>query len=218
MQEFKNLVDIVTKLRSPKGCPWDKKQKVRDFKNYLLEEVYELIEAIDNKDVAHVKEELGDVILLVVSMAEIYREKNILSIEEVLKEIADKLIRRHPHVFGNLKLGTPEAVLKNWARLKNKEKKRKTFYEKIPRTLPALFYTYLIFKERQKFSKEKKMGAGQDAKAVQKAVARFLRTKRETDLASVLFQLAAIAAAYKINPELALLKKAHAQAKREKYR
>jgi len=217
MKEFKNLCDIVTKLRSPKGCPWDREQKIKDFKNYLLEEVYELIEAIDTNDSAHVKEELGDVILLVVSMAEIYREKNILSIEEILNAIAGKLIRRHPHVFGDLKLDTPEAVLKNWTRLKNKEKKRKTFYEKIPRTLPALFYVYLIFKERQKFSKEKKVKTAYRTKTVQKAVARFLRTKREADLASVLFQLAATASAYKINPELALLKTAHAQAKRERY-
>ena len=147
MKEFRRLVKIVEKLRSRQGCPWDRKQKVANYKNYLLEEVYELIESINKKDAEGIKEELGDVLLLVVMLAQMYKEKGKFSVGEVVKSIADKLVARHPHVFAGRKIKSPSAVLRHWVKIKAKEKKRKTISERIPKSAPALVKSYVLFKE-----------------------------------------------------------------------
>jgi len=218
MKEFRRLYDIVKLLRSKKGCPWDRKQKIMDYKNYLLEEVYELIEAIDNKDQEHTKEELGDVMLLVLSICDVFRAHGKFSVEEVLRGISDKLVRRHPHVFGTVKLRTAEKVLENWTKLKNKEKKRKSFYEKIPKTLPALFYAYLIFKERDKFEKKRKpLNNVLLRKEIEQDLRSFFTHRDPESYAQVLYALAEWGAMHKVNPELALMKRSHREAKKYLY-
>jgi tetrapyrrole methylase family protein / MazG family protein len=218
MKEFKRLYDIVALLRSNKGCPWDRKQKIKDYKNYLLEEVYELIEAIDNKNQEHTKEELGDVMLLVLSICDVFRAGKKFTVAEVLREILDKLVRRHPHVFCTVKLRTAEKVLENWTKLKNKEKKRKSFYEKIPKTLPALFYAYLIFKERDKIEKLRRPAS--DAvlrKEIGVQMRSFLSRKDPESYGQLLYVLTEWGAMRKLNPELVLLKKSHREAKKYLY-
>jgi len=116
-KKLNDLIEILRKLRSPDGCEWDKKQTSSSLLPYLLEETYELIEAIENKDYINIKEELGDLLLHVIFQAELYKEKKIFSLDDVIKTISNKLIRRHPQVFTNQKQQN------NWEVNKQKEKK-----------------------------------------------------------------------------------------------
>ena len=141
MRETKALTRIMAKLRGPGGCPWDRKQTHRSLKPMILEEVYELLEAIDQGDDHALKEELGDVLLHVLFHAQLARERRAFDFTAVAKELADKLVRRHPHVFGREKLRNPSQVLRRWHQLKQKEKpSRKSCLDGIPKRLPALLY------------------------------------------------------------------------------
>ncbi|PLV57015.1 nucleoside triphosphate pyrophosphohydrolase [Thermotoga sp. SG1] len=118
---FEELVSIMEKLRSPEGCEWDRKQTHESLKPYLIEECYELIEAIDKKDDETMKEELGDVLLQVVFHSQIAKERNAFSIDDVVEHLKSKLIRRHPHVFGD----SPAYSYKQWEDIKAQEKGKK---------------------------------------------------------------------------------------------
>jgi tetrapyrrole methylase family protein/MazG family protein len=127
---FQGLINIVGQLRSENGCPWDKKQTEETLKPYILEEAYEVIEALDSQDTGEISEELGDLLLQVVFISQIYAEKKIFSIEDVIEKINNKLLRRHPHVFDktfSLKEGEclDDVILENWEKIKKKEKKEK---------------------------------------------------------------------------------------------
>ncbi len=117
-----DLLDIMAQLRAPDGCPWDKKQTHRSLLNYLIEESYEFIDAVENADRANMKEELGDVLLQVVFHAQLAKETGDFDFAEVVQGISEKLVRRHPHVFGELKLDSAESVEKKWDELKKAEK------------------------------------------------------------------------------------------------
>lgn len=141
MREAKALIRIMTRLRGPRGCPWDRKQTHRSLRPMLLEEVYELLEAIDQGDDQALKEELGDVLLHVIFHAQLARERKAFDFRAVAKELADKLVRRHPHVFGREKLRNPSQVLRRWHQLKQQEKPaRKSCLDGVPGNLPALLY------------------------------------------------------------------------------
>ena len=148
MNEFNNLLEIITVLRSPKGCPWDRAQKIKDMKKYLLEEAYELIDAIDKKQAEIVKEELGDIFLILVVIAQMHKEKNKFGIKDVFERINKKLISRHPHVFSSVKLETKEEVLNHWVRSKAKRKKRKSIKDRLPLNAPSLLLANVFLKER----------------------------------------------------------------------
>ncbi|MEO7425302.1 MAG: nucleoside triphosphate pyrophosphohydrolase [Fibrobacteria bacterium] len=117
-----DLLAIMAKLRSPEGCPWDKKQTHRSLLNFLIEESYEYIDAVENDDKANMREELGDVLLQVVFHAQLAQEAGDFDFAEVVQGISDKLVRRHPHVFGELKLDSAESVEQKWDELKKAEK------------------------------------------------------------------------------------------------
>ena len=141
---YKSLEAVVAKLREPGGCPWDQKQTHESLRKYLLEETYEAIEAIDEGDMAHLKEELGDVLLQVVFHARLAEEKNLFNLQDVVDGEVEKMLRRHPHVFSNLSVDGEEAVLQNWETIKAKEMGRvqkKSILDGIPRELPALMQT-----------------------------------------------------------------------------
>ena len=123
MNEFDRLVDIVKKLRAPEGCPWDRKQTLYSLKDALLEETCELIDALDNKDIENIKEELGDVLLHVVFHSQTACEDGLFNIEDVAQGINEKLIRRHPHVFKNEHYETAEQVKERWDEIKKEENK-----------------------------------------------------------------------------------------------
>ena len=142
MKEFDRLVEIVRQLRDPvSGCPWDIKQTPASLVPNFIEELYEVVEAIEDKDDIALKEELGDLILHVVFHAQIASEEKRFEMADVLQKITDKLVRRHPHVFGDLDVNDADTVKMNWERIKKQEKKeRKSVLEGIPRALPALIH------------------------------------------------------------------------------
>jgi len=136
---FNKLVEIVAQLRAPGGCPWDREQTHESLLPATIEEAYEVAEAARSGNNAHFREELGDLMLLVVMHAEIAREAGRFDIDNVIAEITDKLIRRHPHVFGESNVRDAGTVLKQWEAIKREEKKTDTHYlASLPRALPAL--------------------------------------------------------------------------------
>jgi nucleoside triphosphate diphosphatase len=136
---FAKLCDIVAKLRAPDGCPWDREQTNESLVPALIEEVYETAEAARARDDAHFREELGDLLLLVVMHAQIAGENGRFGIGEVLERVSDKLIRRHPHVFGTSEARDAGAVLKQWEAIKREEKNTDLhFLASLPKALPAL--------------------------------------------------------------------------------
>jgi tetrapyrrole methylase family protein / MazG family protein len=140
-QKFKELLEIVSKLRSPNGCPWDKKQTPQSMKPYLLEETHELIEAIDNNTPDHIKEELGDLFFQLSLIGLIYEEQDKFTISDALQAIIEKMIRRHPHVFENKSFLSPEELKQNWQKIKSEEKKEDQVSSSeldVPKSLPSL--------------------------------------------------------------------------------
>jgi tetrapyrrole methylase family protein/MazG family protein len=141
-KELDRLVDIVYRLRAPGGCPWDREQTHKTILSCLLDEAYEFFEAVDENDPYKIKEELGDLLLQVVLHAQMASEENKFTFEDVSRDIADKLIRRHPHVFGDTEVSSSKEVLHNWEAIKKSEKgkeHRKYLVDDIPDALPALF-------------------------------------------------------------------------------
>lgn len=140
-EPINELRGILRKLRAPDGCPWDQKQTLDTLKPNLIEESYELIDAIDAKDYSKIREELGDVLLQVVFQAQICEEEQRFDFDDVVKGVSEKLVRRHPHVFGDVVAKDVEEVLKNWDAIKRKEsgaEKPSSILAGIPRHLPAL--------------------------------------------------------------------------------
>jgi len=124
-ERFERAVEIMARLRAPGGCPWDREQTFDTIKPYTLEETYEVLEAIDNRDWKELTGELGDLLLQVLFYSQMAREEGHFSIDDVLERLANKLVDRHPHVFGEVKADTPAEVLRNWEALKAEEKKKR---------------------------------------------------------------------------------------------
>jgi ATP diphosphatase len=124
-ERFERAVSIMARLRGPGGCPWDREQTFDSIKPYTLEETYEVLEAIDNRDWNELAGELGDLLLQVLFYAQMANEQNTFSIDEVIDRLSDKLVDRHPHVFGDVKAETSSEVLRNWEALKAEEKKKR---------------------------------------------------------------------------------------------
>ena len=143
---FEELVDIMAQLRAPGGCPWDRKQTLSTLKEYILEEAYELVDAIEAEDARNICEECGDLLLQVVFVAQIALENQWFHIGDVINTLCDKLRRRHPHVFGDTFVLDSEEVRRNWDMIKLKERKKEdqSRLAGIPRTMPALLKAYTI--------------------------------------------------------------------------
>lgn len=136
---FQRLCEVIARLRAPGGCPWDRQQTMKTIKPYTLEETYELLEAIDSDDNAAIQEELGDVLLQVVLDAQIAADEGRFGLTDVVAQIADKMVRRHPHVFGEVTADTTEEVRRNWYAMKRAEKPtRESLLDGIPVALPEL--------------------------------------------------------------------------------
>jgi MazG family protein len=152
MEEFARLVHIMAVLRSAEGCPWDREQTIDSLKPFVLEETYEVLEAIDRHDHAALCEELGDFLFEAVFLAQLESEAGHFTIADSLKSIADKLVRRHPHVFardeGHAAIDTPDKVMTKWEEIKAQERggaaKKKTLLSGVPVTLPALLRAFEI--------------------------------------------------------------------------
>ena len=149
MNYLDELIKTIAILRSPEGCEWDRAQTHQSIRQNMLEEAYEAAEAIDENNIEHLKEELGDVLLQVVLQSQIASDNGEFNIQDVAKMLNDKLIHRHPHVFGDAKTTDTKEILANWEKLKKEEKKdRKRTLDGIPSTLPALLYCMKYLKKR----------------------------------------------------------------------
>ncbi len=145
LSRFESLVEIIARLRAPDGCPWDKEQTHRTLRANLLSECYEVLEALDEEDAAALCEELGDLLLQIVLHAQIAKDDKEFEISDVIKSIATKIIRRHPHIFGTKKVRDAEEVMHNWEVLKKEEREEGTsMLEGVPKDMPALAYAYEI--------------------------------------------------------------------------
>jgi len=150
---FDRLVNVVKRLRAPDGCPWDRKQTLYSLKQNVIEEVFELIDALDRKDIENIKEELGDMLLHVVFHSIVAQEEGLFTLDDVIKTITEKLIRRHPHVFGNTRVNSVEEVLQNWEAIKAKEHKennKKHYLDDVPAALPPIERALKLQKKAQK--------------------------------------------------------------------
>ncbi len=152
--DFEDLIVLLQVLRSEKGCPWDREQDHKSIRKDLIEETYEVIEAIDTEDPILLREELGDLLLQIVFHAQIETECERFDVHDVANDICAKLIHRHPHVFGTVQADTSEKVLSNWEKIKSDEKERKTVTDKlraIPPMLPALMRAEKVGKKAKCF-------------------------------------------------------------------
>lgn len=212
-KEFQKVWELVKKLRGPKGCPWDKEQNHHTLLPYLIEEVYEVANAIEKGDVEDLKEELGDLLFMVFSYISIAEEKGLFQPEEVIDVINRKMVKRHPHVFGDKDLKTSQDVLNHWHKIKDEErkKKKKSIMDNIPRNISALI--------RAKLVQERASRVGFDWKKAEEA---FLKVKEEIEeieqllhslqnrrklqeeIGDLLFAVANVARLLNINPEIAL--------------
>ncbi len=139
MKEFDRLVEITDTLHGPKGCPWDKEQTFQSLRPYVLEEAHELLEAIDEDATEGMVEELGDILFQMIFFGKLGEKSGRFTLQEVAQKVGDKLIRRHPHVFGDVEVKDSSEVIHHWERVKAEEKKeRKHPLEGIPKTLGAL--------------------------------------------------------------------------------
>ncbi len=150
-----DLLQVMAKLRSPEGCPWDREQNHLTLRRHAIEEVYELIDAIEARDDHEMAEELGDLLLQVVFHCQLARERGAFDFEKVARHLVDKLIRRHPHVFGTTKVKDVAEVWANWERIKHAEKKgtrheRPSALDGIPKHLPALLRVEKLVKKARK--------------------------------------------------------------------
>jgi tetrapyrrole methylase family protein/MazG family protein len=138
---FSTLVDIIARLRAPDGCPWDRQQTHLSLKPNLLEECYEALEAIDEGDDRKLCEELGDILMQIALHSQIGQEDGQFSVEDVLRSINTKLIRRHPHVFGSTKVSSSQEVIQNWEAIKQEERGTASVLDGLPKGMPALAYS-----------------------------------------------------------------------------
>jgi tetrapyrrole methylase family protein / MazG family protein len=145
VEEFANLVEIIARLRGPDGCPWDKKQTHASLREYLLQESYEVLESLDEDDHKKLRQELGDLLLQIILHARIASENGEFELADVLKNINTKLVRRHPHIFGDVKVKSAEDVAHNWEDIKKAERHPEaSILESVPRQMPALAYSQEI--------------------------------------------------------------------------
>lgn len=220
---FARLIKLMRTLRGETGCAWDRKQDHKSLKPYLIEEVYEVIESIDENDAIRLKEELGDLFFQIVFHCQVAEENNEFTINDILIHLYDKMIHRHPHVFGNKKVDDVTALIKQWHDIKMKEKTGQSIFRNVPSSLPALFWAHKV--------QEKAAGVGFDWEKIQDVVIKIKeeiieleeemnegildsgssildkeKERIEEELGDVLFSLVNIARHLHINTELALRK------------
>lgn len=212
--QFTSLRQIIAQLRGPNGCPWDKEQTHPSLKKYLIEECYELLEAIEKEDIDHIVEELGDVLLQVVLHAQIGEDDGMFSINDVIKGISDKMVRRHPHVFGETIVQDSDEVLMNWDAIKRKEKDttdEESILDSVSTALPALSKAYHLQKKAAKvgFDWPTTHGAWEKVKEEISEFEKELNLNRDEllmmkEFGDILFAFVNVARHYKIEPEEAL--------------
>lgn len=211
--QLERLIEIVATLRGENGCQWDKEQTHLSLRPNMLEEAYEAVDAIDNGDIANLREELGDVLLQVVLHAQIAKDENEFDIEDVAKELGDKLIHRHPHVFGNKEVHSTDEILQAWEELKKEEKtNRKSVLDGISKSQSALMAAQKISKKVVKVGFEwdsvesLKKCIESEYKEFEEAIETGDIDKMEDEMGDIFFATVNLARWYNIDAEQALLK------------
>lgn len=211
-RSFDELVQLMTTLRGPNGCPWDRKQTLPDLKPFVIEEAYEAVDAIDRKDRAALMEEVGDVLLEAVFIAEITREEGSFDIYDSITAIHDKLVRRHPHVFSDAEAKDAEQVLVNWEKLKSEERKaeNKSVLSGVPRSMPALLKAARLTEKAARVGFDWRRTddvfdkLDEEIAELREAVASGDASKIEDEIGDLLFTIANIARKVNASPEEAL--------------
>lgn len=213
MEEFKELVEVIARLRAKDGCQWDREQTHSTLRPNMIEEAYEAVDAIDDNDLKHLQEELGDVLLQVLLHSQIASEEGAFSIEDVSRELKEKLIHRHPHVFGNVKVNSTDDILNNWDKLKAEEKThRKSAMDGISKAQSALMSAQKISKRAVKtgfeWSNEKSLYdcIYSEFEEFKEAEKEGDRKHMEEEYGDILFATVNLARWNKIDAEQALLK------------
>jgi uncharacterized protein YabN with tetrapyrrole methylase and pyrophosphatase domain len=204
MSAIEELRQTIARLRGPGGCPWDQEQTHATLVRCLIDEVSELIDTIDRLDFPHMREELGDVLIQVIFHAQLAEEAGHFDLEDVAREVNDKLIRRHPHVFGEGRLDTSDQVITQWEQIKAQEKKNgagaisAAIFKDLPPRLPSLMFAEAVWKQIEK--KQLPPGPSVDAARIRELG----HDLDEATLGRLLFELAAAARAQGLDPEGAL--------------
>jgi tetrapyrrole methylase family protein/MazG family protein len=209
---FDDLVKLMTTLRGPEGCPWDRKQTLTDLKPYVIEEAYEVVDAIDRDDREALLEEVGDLLLEAVFIAEITREEGTFDVYDSITSIHDKLVRRHPHVFAGGEAKDAEEVLVNWEKLKNEERRaeNKSVLSGVPRSLPALLKASRLTEKAARVGFDWRRTEDvfdkieEELAELREAVASENQDKVTEEMGDLLFTIANIARKSEVNAEEAL--------------
>jgi MazG family protein len=198
-EAFPRLIEAMRALLAPDGCPWDREQTHQSLRRYVLEEACEVIDAIDDGDLSGLREELGDLLLQVVFQAELARQQGLFGPDDVVAGICDKLVRRHPHVFGGTHVDNAEQVVRNWERIKSSEKKDRGLLDAVPKSTPALVRAQRVGEKVQRVGFDWPDAAGSREKVseelaeLDRAIASSDRTSIDEEFGDVLFALVNLA-------------------------
>ncbi len=217
---FEDLVALMARLRSPDGCPWDREQTYDSLKTFVIEEAYEVLDAVEERDYDKLAQELGDLLLQVVFYAQMASEEGKFNVQDVINHLSDKLIRRHPHVFGDLRVNGSAEVLKNWERLKAEERvsahdgsspeDAPSLLGDVPKALPALLEAYQMTRRASRVGFDWKTidelleKLREEVQELRDALSRKERGKIEEEAGDLLFVAANIARFLELDPEMAL--------------
>ncbi|MEK7313116.1 MAG: nucleoside triphosphate pyrophosphohydrolase [Deltaproteobacteria bacterium] len=210
---LEKLLSVMDRLRSDSGCPWDREQTIESLTPFITEEAYEVVGAIEEGSAEDIKEELGDLLFQIVFVCRIMKEKGLFDIYSVMEGMAEKMIRRHPHVFGEAKAKTSKDVLNQWAKIKRLEGKEKSGYlSDVSEAYPALMRAHKIAKKAAKAGFDWKDIKGvmkklnEELNEFKEALKEKNRRKTEEELGDVLFTLVNVGRFVEVNPEEALRK------------
>src|SRR5947207_7065583 len=223
---FEKLVAVQARLRAPKGCPWDREQTHQTLRTYLLEEAYEVLEALDHGDDAKFAEEMGDLLLQIVFHSQIAQEEGRFNVSDVIREIHDKMIRRHPHVFGETRAKDSAEVLRNWEQIKAEERraskvqsgsktgdglpKETSLLDGVSRALPATLEGFQLTRKASRIGFDWDDAEGifekmqEESEELKKALGDQDQPKIEEELGDLLFATVNLSRFLKIDPEIAL--------------
>ena len=223
---FAELVTIMERLRAPGGCPWDREQTHLSIKPYVIEEAFEVAEAIEDNDIAELKIELGDLLLQIVFHAEMGREAGLFTIEDVVRGIIAKMVRRHPHVFADTQVKDSEEVLRNWARIKAEERQHKednSAVTGVPRAMPAQLRAHRLGEKASRVGFDWQRAADvldkvqEEIDELRAAVAAGVHGEIEAELGDMLFALTSFGRHLDIQSEDALHRSADRFVRRFKH-
>ena len=216
VHEFQGLLDVLHRLRAPDGCPWDREQTPETIKKYILEESHELLEAVEQGQAGEVCEELGDLFFLLLFLADLYEEQGAFTLDDAMEKVREKMIRRHPHIFGDVKINGSDDVIANWQAIKGQEAEskgeKKSALGHLPRSLPSLQRAFRMGERASRVGFDWQDWQGviaklnEEIRELEDASALEDAAKVEEEMGDLLFTAANLSRKLDVNPEDALKK------------